>query len=100
LSKGCYRGQEAVARVHNLGHAPRRLVLLHLDGSEETLPRYEDQVWFNGQAIGWIGSAAHHYELGPIATAVINRKAVPDGPVRVPTRHDYVNASVQDVVIP
>jgi hypothetical protein len=58
------------------------------------------QVWFNGQAIGWIGSAAHHYELGPIATAVINRKAVPDGPVRVPTRHDYVNASVQDVVIP
>lgn len=100
LSKGCYRGQEAVARVHNLGHAPRRLVLLHLDGSDETLPRHEDQVWFNGQAIGWICSAAQHYELGPIATAVINRKAAPTGPVRVPTRSDYVNASVQDVVIP
>lgn len=100
LSKGCYRGQEAVARVHNLGHAPRRLVLLHLDGSEETLPHHEDQVWLDGKAIGWIGSAAHHYELGPIATAVINRKAAPTGPVRVPTRQNYVNASVEDVVQP
>lgn len=100
LSKGCYRGQEAVARVHNLGHAPRRLVLLHLDGSEEELPRHEDQVWFNGQPIGFIGSAAQHYELGPIATAVINRKVEPDGPVRVPTRHNYINATVQNVVTP
>ena len=33
LSKGCYRGQETVARVHNLGHPPRRLVRLHLDGA-------------------------------------------------------------------
>ena len=32
LDKGCYRGQETVARVHNLGRPPRRLVLLHLDG--------------------------------------------------------------------
>src|SRR5262245_34097081 len=34
LDKGCYRGQETVARVHNLGRPPRRLVFLHLDGSE------------------------------------------------------------------
>jgi folate-binding protein YgfZ len=40
LNKGCYRGQETVARVHNLGHPPRRLILLHLDGSEDLLPGY------------------------------------------------------------
>ena len=38
LSKGCYRGQETVAKVHNLGHPPRRLVMLHLDGSDGVLP--------------------------------------------------------------
>ena len=38
LDKGCYRGQETVARVHNLGRPPRRLVLLHLDGSDSELP--------------------------------------------------------------
>ena len=38
LQKGCYRGQETVARVHNLGRPPRRLVFLHLDGSGHVLP--------------------------------------------------------------
>ena len=57
-------------------------------------------MWFNGQPIGFIGSAAHHYELGPIATAVINRKVQPDGPVRVPTLHNYINATVENVVTP
>ena len=38
LHKGCYRGQETVARVHNLGRPPRRLVFLHLDGSGHVLP--------------------------------------------------------------
>ncbi|MEJ7708046.1 MAG: tRNA-modifying protein YgfZ [Nocardioidaceae bacterium] len=38
LDKGCYRGQETVARVHTLGRPPRRLVLLHLDGSVDHLP--------------------------------------------------------------
>ena len=70
LSKGCYRGQETVARVHNLGHPPRRLVLLHLDGSEDRLP-----VMLEGSAIGFVGSAARHYELGPIALAVVKRTA-------------------------
>ena len=48
LSKGCYRGQETVARVHNLGHPPRRLVLLHLDGSEDRLPAHGDPVSRDG----------------------------------------------------
>ena len=73
LSKGCYRGQETVARVHNLGHPPRRLVLLHLDGSEDKLPRHGDQVLLDETSVGFVGSAARHYELGPIALALVKR---------------------------
>jgi folate-binding protein YgfZ len=77
LNKGCYRGQETVARVHNLGRPPRRLVLLHLDGSVVELPSRgasvvpaEDPA---GRALGFVGTAVRHYELGPIALAVIKR---------------------------
>ena len=74
LSKGCYRGQETVARVHNLGHPPRRLVFLHLDGSEDRLPAHADPVSLGEVgAVGFVGSAARHYELGPIALALIKR---------------------------
>jgi len=75
LSKGCYRGQETVARVHNLGHPPRRLVLLHLDGSEDRLPAHGDPVTpaEGGGYLGFVGSAARHYELGPIALALVKR---------------------------
>jgi tRNA-modifying protein YgfZ len=75
LSKGCYRGQETVARVHNLGHPPRRLVFLHLDGSEDRLPAHGDPVTLaaGGGYIGFVGSAARHYELGPIALALVKR---------------------------
>jgi folate-binding protein YgfZ len=73
LNKGCYRGQETVARVHNLGHPPRRLVLLHLDGSSDKLPARGDPVELDGAAVGFTGSAARHYELGPIALALVKR---------------------------
>jgi hypothetical protein len=73
LTKGCYRGQETVARVHNLGHPPRRLVLLHLDGSEDKLPGHGAGVLLDGVSTGFAGSAARHYELGPIALALIKR---------------------------
>ena len=73
LDKGCYRGQETVARVHNLGHPPRRLVLLHLDGSVDRLPAHGDPVELDGTAVGFVGSAARHYELGPIALALVKR---------------------------
>jgi tRNA-modifying protein YgfZ len=78
LSKGCYRGQETVARVHNLGHPPRRLVRLLLDGSEDRLPGHGDPVTAAGAEVGFTGSAARHYELGPVALAVI-RRTVPVG---------------------
>ena len=73
LTKGCYRGQETVARVHNLGHPPRRLVMLHLDGSESLLPGHGDEVSLGGAKVGFIGSSARHYELGPIALALVKR---------------------------
>jgi tRNA-modifying protein YgfZ len=73
LDKGCYRGQETVARVHNLGRPPRRLTLLHLDGSVDRLPVTGDPVLLDGRDVGRIGSVARHHELGPIALALVKR---------------------------
>jgi len=73
LHKGCYRGQETVARVHNLGRPPRRLVFLHLDGSGHTLPGRGVEVQVDGRVVGRLTSVARHHELGPIALAVIKR---------------------------
>jgi tRNA-modifying protein YgfZ len=78
LSKGCYRGQETVARVHNLGHPPRRLVFLHLDGSADRLPAHGDPVESEGATVGFVGSAARHYELGPIGLALVKRTVPAD----------------------
>ena len=77
LDKGCYRGQETVARVHNLGRPPRRLVLLHLDGSDSTLPAVGAAVTLDGREVGRVGTSARHHELGPIALALVKR-TVPD----------------------
>jgi folate-binding protein YgfZ len=73
LDKGCYRGQETVARVYNVGHPPRRLVRLHLDGSAERLPGTGDPIECGGKTVGNVGTVARHAELGPIALGVIKR---------------------------
>jgi tRNA-modifying protein YgfZ len=73
LHKGCYRGQETVARVHNLGRPPRRLVFLHLDGSGHSLPERGAEVEAGGRVVGRLTTVARHHELGPIALAVIKR---------------------------
>lgn len=73
LSKGCYRGQESVAKVHNLGHPPRRLVLLHLDGSGHVMPKPGTAVMHGDQEVGRVTSVATHYEAGAIALAVVKR---------------------------
>lgn len=78
LDKGCYRGQETVARVHTLGRPPRRLVLLHLDGSVDHLPPHGSPVLAaDGAEVGFVGSAARHHELGPVALALVKRKTDP-----------------------
>lgn len=83
LDKGCYRGQETVARVHTLGRPPRRLTLLHLDGSENRLPGRGSEVSAEGRAVGFVGSSARHHELGPIALALIKRNVPVDAPLTV-----------------
>lgn len=78
LNKGCYRGQETVARVQNLGKPPRALLLLHLDGSADTRPALGDQVTTAGRAVGHLGTVIDHYELGPIALALVKRSVTAD----------------------
>ena len=73
MNKGCYRGQETVAKVFNLGQPPRRLVLLHLDGSMVAMPEHGSKVFMQEKEVGYIGTMARHFELGPIALAVIKR---------------------------
>ncbi|WP_241385635.1 CAF17-like 4Fe-4S cluster assembly/insertion protein YgfZ [Rhodococcus sp. CH91] len=78
LDKGCYRGQETVARVHNLGKPPRRLVLVHLDGSADGRPETGDDITAGGRPVGRIGTVVDHYELGPVALALVKRTITPD----------------------
>jgi tRNA-modifying protein YgfZ len=107
LNKGCYRGQETVARVHNLGHPPRRLVFLDLDGSVDRLPAHGDPVELAGDgpgdgpgdgqraAVGFTGSAARHYELGPIGLGLVKRTVPVDA-----TLLAGGIAAAQEVIVP
>lgn len=72
LDKGCYRGQETVARVHNLGKPPRMLVLLHLDGSADR-PSTGAALLAGGRAVGRLGTVVEHVDLGPVALALVKR---------------------------
>ena len=94
LDKGCYRGQETVARVHTLGRPPRRLVMLHLDGSVDHLPPHDSDVLHDGVRVGFVGTAARHHELGPIALAMVKRNV----PVEAPLLADGV-AATQEVIV-
>src|SRR4051794_22009580 len=96
LDKGCYRGQETVARVHNLGRPPRRLVLLHLDGAAEQLPARGATVVANGDDVGFVGTTVRHYELGPIALALVRRNTPDDAEIVV----DGISATAEAVVDP
>ncbi len=133
LNKGCYRGQETVAKVHNLGHPPRRLVMLHLDGTvpaagaEVSVPRAAAEATVpevtvpevtvpdatvpeasvgadrgsdaTGTVVGRVTSSALHFELGPIALAVIKRNVDPTLDLVV-TTDDGPIAAAQEVIVP
>jgi folate-binding protein YgfZ len=96
LEKGCYPGQETVARVHNLGRPPRRLVMLHLDGTAERLPEVGTAIELDGRTVGRVGSSARHHELGPIALGVVKRSAPTDADLVV----DGIAAGQEVVVDP
>lgn len=90
LDKGCYRGQETVARVHNLGRPPRRLVRLHIDGSQHTIPRRGSKVISNGREVGFVGTSETHFEDGPVALAVVKRNLADGADVMVIDADDDV----------
>jgi folate-binding protein YgfZ len=96
LDKGCYRGQETVARVHTLGRPPRRLTLLHLDGTENRLPRQGTELLLDGRTVGLVGSSARHHELGPIALALVKRNV----PLEATLDADGLPAAQEVVVDP
>ena len=83
LNKGCYRGQETVAKVNNLGQPPRKLVLLHLDGSDVDLPAIGADIERDGIKVGFIGTVARHYELGNIALGIVKRSVEADSALTV-----------------
>lgn len=99
LTKGCYRGQETVAKVHNLGHPPRRLVMLHLDGSESVLPAEGDDVLLGEKTVGRVTSVALHHEFGPIALAVVRRMTDPEAVLAIPVDGTVVTAA-QEIIVP
>lgn len=100
LAKGCYKGQETVARVHNLGHPPRRLVFLQLDGSQHTVPAVGSPVLLGERKVGTVTSAVQHYEMGPIALAVIKRSVSPDEVLTVMDGDEPYTAAQEVIVAP
>ena len=94
MSKGCYRGQETVAKIFNLGAPPRRLVMLHLDGSAVVFPAQGTPVENNGVQVGFLGTVARHHELGPIALALVKRSTPIDAVLTV----DGISAA-QEVIV-
>ncbi len=96
LHKGCYRGQETIARVHNLGRPPRRLVFLHLDGSGHTLPERGSAVHAGERQVGHLTSVGRHHEDGPIALALVKRSTPVDEQLVI----DGISAAQTTIVTP
>ena len=94
MNKGCYRGQETVAKIFNLGNPPRRLVMLHLDGSDVGFPPHGTKVENDGVVVGFIGTVARHHELGTIALAIVKRNTPTDATLTI----DGIPASQQVIV--
>jgi hypothetical protein len=83
MKKGCYRGQETVAKIYNLGNPPRRLVMLHLDGSDVGFPAAGTKVENDGVVVGFVGTVARHHELGTIALAIVKRNTPVDATLTI-----------------
>jgi folate-binding protein YgfZ len=94
MNKGCYRGQETVAKIYNLGKPPRRLVMLHLDGHAVVMPPSGTPVMNGEIQVGFLGTVARHHELGPIALAIVKRNTPVDAQLTV----EGVAASQQIIV--
>ncbi|CCH35427.1 glycine cleavage T C-terminal barrel domain-containing protein [Actinosynnema sp. NPDC047251] len=100
LDKGCYRGQETVSKVHNVGRPPRRMLLLHLDGTREVQPETGDPVVVGEKVVGRVGSVALHHELGTIALALVKRSVPVEAELLVGVDDRVVQASVDPDSVP
>ena len=76
FTKGCYPGQEPVARLHFRGHPNRGLRVVVLDDGE--LPAYDAELVHDGKAVGRITSAARDAERGMVALAYVRREVPAD----------------------
>ncbi|MDR1295007.1 MAG: hypothetical protein LBK59_08650 [Bifidobacteriaceae bacterium] len=99
LNKGCYRGQETVAKVRRVGRPPRRMTMLHLDGSTVHMPAPGAPLVVRGEGdggpVGTVTSRGHHHILGPIALGLVARRVSPD----VDLMADGVPAR-QEIIVP
>jgi folate-binding protein YgfZ len=100
VAKGCYRGQETVSKVHNVGRPPRHMVLLHLDGSPAVLPETGDPVLLGERTVGRVGSVVQHHELGPIALALVKRSTPVDAELLVGAEDRVVQAAIDPDSVP
>jgi folate-binding protein YgfZ len=99
LDKGCYRGQETIARVHHLGRPPRMLVLTHLDGSTSR-PATGSAVTADGRSVGRLGTVVDHVDLGPVALALVKRSLPVDTPLTVAGEDEPVSAKIDADSVP
>jgi tRNA-modifying protein YgfZ len=79
FTKGCYIGQEPVARLHHRGKPNRHLRGLRLDGPAET----GDALLLGDKEVGRVGSFCVSPAHGPIALAIVRREAEPGAELAV-----------------
>ena len=76
LNKGCYRGQETVSRIQNLGRPPRLLVKLQVDGYSARRPEPGEAITSGKRKVGRIGTIVDDCDEGPIALGLVKRSVV------------------------
>lgn len=100
VAKGCYRGQETVSKVFNVGRPPRNMLLLHLDGSPELTPETGDEVLRGERTVGRVGTVIQHHELGPVALALVKRSVPADAELLVGAEDRRVQANIDPDSVP
>jgi folate-binding protein YgfZ len=94
FTKGCYTGQEVVARIHFRGHVNKHLRWL---SSREVLPTGSLVFDSEGKEVGSVRSSAVSDSRGPLAMAMVRREVVPGSEVVVRTEAGDVTAQLAEI---